>query len=216
MNSVNYNISIENHDAKVKDGIQVVIDVLRASSTIVTALANGVEEIIPVNTEEKAFELKKQGYTLAGESQGVKLPDFDIGNSPVELLEFMKKSDVKKIVLKTTNATKVLAKVETALICSSLNLSAIKTELNGVSANIIVVGSRKGMTDDLGVAMALYSSLNDEMEVNKEYLKECIIESNSAKHLTKIGYKNDIEFISQIDRYHVVPILKEGVIVNKI
>jgi 2-phosphosulfolactate phosphatase len=194
--------------------ILVVFDVLRASSTIVTALANGVNEVIPVNREEMAFGLRKEGYILAGEDKGVKLPDFDLGNSPVELLEHIKQSKIEKIALKTTNSTEMLTKIESALICSSLNLTAIKHRLEekGNSANLLVVGSRHGITEDLAVAMALYSSLNDGLEINKAYLKECISRCNTARHLIEIDYKKDVEFVSQIDKYDVVPILKGGVI----
>jgi 2-phosphosulfolactate phosphatase len=194
--------------------ILVVIDVLRASSTIVTALANGVNEVMPVNREEKAFELRKEGYILAGEDKGVKLLNFDLGNSPVELLEHIKQSNIEKIALKTTNSTELLAKIESALICSSLNLTAIKHRLEGrgTSANLLVVGSTHGITEDLAVAMALYSSLNDGLAINKAYLKECIIGCSTAKHLIEIGYKEDVEFVSQIDKYDAIPILKGGVI----
>jgi len=192
----------------------VVIDVLRASSTIVTALANGVNEVIPIDREEMDSELRKEGYILAGEDKGVKLPDFDLGNSPVELLEHIKQSNIEKIALKTTNSTELMTKIESALICSSLNLTAIKHRLEetGKSANLLVVGSRHGITEDIAVAMALYSSLNDGLEINKAYLKECIIGCSTAKYLIEIGYKKDVEFVSQIDKYDAIPRLKGGVI----
>jgi 2-phosphosulfolactate phosphatase len=194
--------------------ILVVIDVLRASSTIVTALANGVKEVTPIDSEENAFGLRKEGYILAGEHNGAKLPDFDLGNSPVELLRYIEQSNIEKIALKTTNSTEILTEVKSALICSSLNLTAIKHRLEekGKSANLLVVGSRHGITEDLAVAMALYSSLNDGLEINKAYLKECVSRCNTAKYLCKIGYKKDVEFISQIDKYDVVPVLRESVI----
>jgi len=194
--------------------ILIVIDVLRASGTIVTALANGVKEVIPVNSEEMAFELRNEGYILAGEQNGIKLPDFDLGNSPVELLRYIEESSIEKIVLKTINSTEILAEVENALICSSLNLTTIKHRLEdkGTSANLLAVGSKHGITEDLAVAMALYSSLNDGLKINKAYLKECISNSNTAKYLIEIGYKKDVEFLSQIDKYDAVPVLREGVI----
>ena len=216
---VNYRITIGGDNILRRgvtemEEILVVIDVLRASSTIVTALANGIKEVIPVNRGEKAFGLRKEGYILAGEDKGVKLPDFDLGNSPVELLRYIEQSNIEKIALKTTNSTELLTKIESALICSSLNLTAIKHELEekGKSANLLVVGSGHGITEDIAVAMALYSSLNDGLEINKAYLKECISRCNTAKYLIEIGYKRDVEFVSQIDKYDVVPVLREGVI----
>jgi len=217
---VNYRITIGGGDNILHRGVTeieeilVVIDVLRASSTIVTALANGVKEVIPVNKEEKAFGLRNEGYILAGEDKGIKLPDFDLCNSPVELLRYIEQSNIEKIALKTTNSTELLTKIESALIGSSLNLTAIKHELEekGRDVNLLVVGSGQGITEDLAVAMALYSSLNDGLEINKAYLKECIRHCNTAKYLIEIGYKKDVEFVSQIDKYDVVPVLRECVI----
>lgn len=215
----NYRITIGGDNIPHKEvtgieEIQVVIDVLRASSTIVTALANGVEEVIPVNSEEMVFKLRKEGYVLAGEHNGAKLPDFDLGNSPVELLEYIEQSNIEKIALKTTNTTEILTEIKNALICSSLNLTAVKHRLEDrdKGANLLVVGSRRGITEDLAVAAALYSSLNDGLEINKAFLKECISRCNTAKYLDKIGYKHDVEFVSQIDKYDAIPILRGGVI----
>nr|QNO51963.1 2-phosphosulfolactate phosphatase [Methanosarcinales archaeon ANME-1 ERB6] len=216
---VNYRITIGGDNILRRgvteiEEILVVIDVLRASSTIVTALANGVKEVIPVNREELAFGLRKEGYILAGEDKGVKLPDFDLGNSPVELLRYIEQLNIEKIALKTTNSTELMTKIESALICSSLNLTAIKHRLDekGKSANLLVVGSKQGITEDLAVAMALYSSLNDGLEINKAYLKECISHCNTGKYLIEIGYKKDVEFVSQIDKYDAIPILRGGII----
>jgi 2-phosphosulfolactate phosphatase len=80
---------------EIDGGVPVVVDVLRASSTIITALANGVAEVVPTNSKKDAFRLKKQGYVIAGEQYGVKLAGFDLGNSPTELLQFLKKKHWK-------------------------------------------------------------------------------------------------------------------------
>ncbi len=212
----NYRITIggDNILRRGNAEILVVIDVLRASSTIVTAMASGVEEVIPVNRVEKAFELRKEGYILVGEDKGIKLHDFDLGNSPVELLRYIEQVNIEKIALKTTNSTELLTKIESALICSSLNLTAIKHRLEeeGKGANLLAVGSTHGITEDLAVAIALYSSLNDGLEINEAFLKECISRCKTAKYLCKIGYKEDVEFVSCIDRYDVVPVLRGGII----
>lgn len=209
MASYSISIGTENID---RDSDIVLIDTLRASSTIVTALANGVEEVIPIDKKEDAIELKKKGYTLAGEHMGARIPGYDIGNSPPDLLDYIKKSKIKKLALKTTNTTETLNKIKNAIICSSLNLTAVRNALRGRNAVFLAVGSRHGTTEDLAVAFALYANLNDGLEINSEFLKKCIIGSNAAKHLTKLGYKKDIEFICQIDKYTVVPTLKNGII----
>ncbi len=212
---VRYRITIADDNAGDSDVRAVVIDVLRASSTIVTALSTGVEEVKPVDNESAA-ELRAAGYVLAGEYRGVKLPGFDIGNSPTELIEYMSHNEVRKLALKTTNFTTLLYKhrIESAYIASSLNLEAVRQKLmeEGTDANLIVVGSRFGMTEDIALAMVLYNGLNDGMKMDRAYLRRCILGCRTARHLTEIGYKRDVEFIADIDRYDVVPVLREGVI----
>lgn len=194
----------------------VIVDVLRTSSTIVTALANGVEEIIPLKSIEDGFELRDRGYFLVGEYKGKKIGGFDCGNSPPELLENLNlKEGINKIALRSTNATDLLTDVSQAYICSSLNLNTIKDELKNKKANIIAVGSRHGLTEDLGLALCLYSSLNDGLKVNEDFLIDCISGSNTAGYLSEIGYHNDVEFICEIDKYDAVPVLKDGVIKNE-
>ena len=212
----NYSITIADACAtKIRGGRVVVIDVLRASSTIVTALANGVEEVKPVDNEEPS-DLRDAGYLLAGEYRGVKLPDFDIGNSPTELIEYLKHHKIDRIALKTTNFTTSLYKsgIESAYIGSSLNLSAImqRLEEDEADANLVVVGSRFGVTEDIAVAMALYNGLNDGLELDEEYIRRCILGCRTARYLLGIGYRKDVEFISQIDMYEVVPVLNNGMI----
>ena len=225
----NYRISIGRFK---RDELNVIIDVLRASSTIVTALASGIREIVPIGTEEAALELKKEGYTIAGEYKGIKLPKFDIGNSPVELLKEIERSKIERLALKTTNTTGKLMEMKDALICSSLNLTAIKNVLKNPkdswdikkrsflntlnkkdkNTNIIAVGSEHGITEDLAVAFSLYANLNDGIEIKRDFLRECIFKSNTAKHLIELGYESDVEFISKIDRYNVVPVMRKGII----
>jgi 2-phosphosulfolactate phosphatase len=214
----NYKISIGRFKRE-RDELNVVIDVLRASSTIVVALASGIREVVPIGTEEAALELKKEGYTIAGEYEGIKLPKFDIGNSPVELLKEIERSKIEKLALKTTNTTGRLMEMKDALICSSLNLTAVRNVLknpkdswNIKNANIIAVGSEHGITEDLAVAFSLYANLNDGLKIKRDFLRECIFKSNTAKHLIKLGYESDVEFVSKIDRYNVVPVMRKGVI----
>ena len=102
----------------------VLIDNLRASSTIVTALAMGIEAVIPLTDDQKVFELKDDQVLTAGESGGVKLDGYDIGNSPVEIESNCKSLQYKTLLIKTTNLVPRLLTFPHAVICSSLNLNA--------------------------------------------------------------------------------------------
>jgi len=189
----------------------VIIDVLRASSTIVTALAHGVKEVLTVTSVADAFKMKKKGYTAAGERKCVKVPGFDLGNSPLEFLNTVKNRPIKKIVLTTSNLTRVLAHCEVAYICSSLNLTAVSTLIKGKKVNIIAAGGPHGVVEDLGIALTLMMKLKG-IKLQKGLTRKMITQSMAAKHLTTIGYGDDIKFITQIDKYPLVPLYRKGLV----
>ena len=187
----------------------VIIDVLRASSIIVTALSHGVKEIRTLTSITDALKLKKQRYTTVGERKGAKLPGFDLGNSPVEFLNATKNKPIKKMAITTSNLTRVLAHLETAYICSSLNLTAVSKLLQGQKINIVAAGGMHGEVEDLGIALALMMKLKG-IPLQKDLIKKMITQSLAARYLTSIGYVDDVKFVTQIDKYTVVPIYKKG------
>jgi len=190
----------------------VAIDVLRASSTIVTALAHEVKEILTVTSINDALKLKKKRYTTVGERNGVKIPGFDLGNSPVSFLNSTKNHPIKKMVLTTSNLTRVLAHCNVAYICSSLNLTAVSRLLQGQKVNIVAVGGPHGVVEDLGIALALMMRLKGT-KLQKGLIQKMITHSLAARHLTTIGYKDDVKFITQIDKYNLVPLYSKGVVI---
>ena len=117
----------------------VVFDVLRATSSMVTALANGADAIIPVSEITDALEIKRNepDVLLAGERDGLRIQanltggiDFDLGNSPREFTK--EKVAAKKIVMTTTNGTRALrscSHAKTVLVSSFLNLKATREYL---------------------------------------------------------------------------------------
>ena len=86
-----------------KDSIVIIIDILRASSAICTAFANGAVSIIPVAEVEEAREYKRRGFLVAAERDGFVLDFADFGNSPFNFTREM--VDGKTIVYSTTNGT---------------------------------------------------------------------------------------------------------------
>lgn len=199
---------------KLGGGIPVVIDVLRASSTIITALANGVTEVIPVKSQKEAFRLKKQGYLIAGERNGIKLRKFDVGNSPTELLQVLNNAGKEKLAIRTTNATTFLNSLTKAYVVSTLNLETAKKRLRGKRVSPIAIGGRYGLTEDLAVGLALYSSLNG-IEISDEWVKKNVLSSKAAEHLRDIDYAEDVEFITNMS-YEIMPKLEAGVIRDEV
>ena len=113
------------------------------------------------------------------------------------------------MAITTSNLTRVLAHLETAYICSSLNLTAVSTLLKGEKINIVAAGGMHGEVEDLGIALALMMKLKG-MTLQKDLIKKMITQSLAARHLTTIGYRDDVKFITQIDKYTVVPLYKKG------
>jgi 2-phosphosulfolactate phosphatase len=88
------------------DFVVVLVDVLRATTTIVTAVANGVEAIIPVATHDEARDLKAQGFLVASEKDGVQVDFADFGNSA---FSFTREAvGGRTLVYCTTNGTRAL------------------------------------------------------------------------------------------------------------
>lgn len=191
----------------------VVIDVLRASSTIVTALSHGVREIRAVSGVAEALALRKKKYVVAGERQCLMVPGFDLGNSPVELLRALRKRAISKMALTTSNLTRVLVAGRRALICSSLNLRAVSKVIADAEVNIVAVGGPHGIVEDLGVALALLLTVHG-VRLSKNLVRQLIIQSPAAQHLVSIGYGADVKFVCAVDRYNVVPVYERGRVVR--
>ena len=83
----------------------VVVDILRATSCMTTALAHGIESITPFAHLNECLALKNQGYVTAGERDGKKVDGFDLGNSPFEYMDPVLKG--KRIAFTTTNAPSI-------------------------------------------------------------------------------------------------------------
>jgi len=187
----------------------VVIDVLRASSTMVTALSHGVREIRAVSGVAEALALRKKKYVVAGERQCRMVPGFDLGNSPVELLRALRKRAISKMVLTTSNLTRVLVACRSAVICSSLNLTAVSKVIADADVNIVAVGGPHGIVEDLGVALALLLKVQG-LQLGKRLVRQMILQSPAAQHLVSIGYGADVKFVCAIDRYTAVPVYEKG------
>lgn len=214
----------------------VVIDVLRASSTIITALNNGAKEVVPVGTIEFAVKVSGGmfgGQTLlGGERNTKKIEGFALGNSPLEYEE--KIVNGKSIVFYTTNGTKALTKAkfsENLFVCSFLNLSAVAKHLVSLKKNVeIICAGRNNFfsLEDTVCAGKLVSeilSLEPEAEINdsvaaslalnEKYggdLLKMLKESDHGKLLLENGFEEDINYCSQLNIYNTIPYYVNGVL----
>jgi len=210
-----------------KGKIVVVTDILRATSCMVTGLANGVHSIIPVDTLDKCRKLGlKKGYITAAERDGKKAEGFDIGNSPFSYMEDAVKG--KTVVVTTTNGTRAISEASDAkeiIIGSFLNLDAIASYLSIKQKDVIVVcagwkghvnmedtlfagalahilnGDFTSKQDATDMAIHLWNLAKDDLE---GFLSNC----SHARRLQNLDITDDIAFCLTLNKYQVVPVMK--------
>jgi len=122
------------------DSIVVIIDVLRASSSICTAFANGAVSIIPVTGVDEAKLYKSKGYLVAAERDGFVLDFADFGNSPFNFTK--EKVGGRVIIYSTTNGTALINLASSSymtVIGSFLNISALTQFLIGQEKNVLLL-----------------------------------------------------------------------------
>jgi 2-phosphosulfolactate phosphatase len=207
----------------------VVFDILRATSTFVTALQNGAQEIIPVGeiSEAVAFRKKMSDALLAGERDGVKIRaaqsggiDFDFGNSPREFRP--EKVRGQTIVSTTTNGTRALracAGAKIILAASFLNLAATAKFLNSPPAEILLVcaGTGEGVAlEDVLAAGALAGLVGGEFSDATEIASRTFISAkndlaaaiagsqNARRLLAMPDLRADVSFCAQRDIFKCV------------
>lgn len=121
------------------ESIAVVVDTLRATSAICSALANGADKLIPVATVEQARDMKSNGFIVAAERDGYVLDFADFGNSPFNFTEERVKG--KAIVYSTTNGTRTIelaSACHDVVIGSFLNISALSDWLISQQRDIVI------------------------------------------------------------------------------
>jgi len=122
--------------------VAIVVDVLRASSTVVAALAAGYERVLCVDSVEAAWSLRSPGRALAGERGCRRIEGFDFGNSPGEIAPV----SGGELVLCTTNGTPAIvaaaARADQVLVGSLLNLDALAAAIpGGVDVTVVCAGT---------------------------------------------------------------------------
>lgn len=213
----------------------VVIDVLRSSTSICAALQAGAKGVIPTSGPGEAGEMwTKIGSdmaVLAGERKGVKIENFQLGNSP---LEFTKETvGGKFVIMTTTNGTSLFGKIHGAspvISCALTNISLVARRLADEDKDIVVACSgREGhfsiedticggmlvhllrekhgkqirQNDASSLALLLY-------ETNNDRIKQAIAAGEHGNYLDSIGFGEDVAVASDIDSMPVLPILKDG------
>jgi 2-phosphosulfolactate phosphatase len=214
----------------------VVIDVLRASTSIATALANGARAVIPLeSTDEVVMRAKafaRSEVKLAGERQMRPIPGFDLGNSP---REFNRETvEGKTVLLSTTNGTAAIAAWQgprDVVIGSYVNFSAVlamsRAALRGgTDIAILCAGRDKQFSLEDAACAGRYVhhatrrradvALNDAafagMLIDRRYsdnLMRLFSASAHGRALSEAGYGEDLADCAAIDSYPVIPIYQD-------
>jgi 2-phosphosulfolactate phosphatase len=217
----------------VNSSIVVIIDVLRATSTIATALHNGAKCVIPVDSISRCMELGKQieGIT-AGERDGKIAEGLEYGNSPFEYpRNFI---EGKTLVLTTTNGTRLLhialEKGATEIITGAFNnLSAVCDHLIEMNQNVILgcaAWKDKVNMEDALFAGAVISRVRQHFQIDcdSSHMAEAMYEKgkkdlfsfmkkNNASHYHRLmgfGLEKDIRYCLIEDVDNVLPVYKDG------
>jgi 2-phosphosulfolactate phosphatase len=210
-----------------------VIDILRATTTMCAALSHGAKAIIPVASTEEALRLSQTigsaDVLLSGEKNCVRIPGFQLGNSPLEMTENMVRG--KTIIVTTSNGTKALLACQGASAVyptAGVNLSAAaekaREALLADRHIIIVCAGRESAfaLDDAYCAGRLIAAvlgdhrprrgLNDAgiacLDLVRRYKanwEKPLAISRAGRELIKLGFRDDVREAARLDAYPVLP-----------
>lgn len=186
-----------------ENSTKVLVDVFRSTSTIPVILKKGAILIIPTASVKEARNLKKRhsDYMVVGERYGMKVPGFDMNNSPGDAMEYDVKG--KRVIFTSTNGTLVLKRIISTgkvYVSSFLNVTATFEKLKDLDRVDIVVSNRPdGQADeDYIYADFLKSKLLGENPDFEAYA-ERIRNSKGARRLKLMGARKDIEASLMLD-----------------
>ncbi len=214
----------------------VIVDVLRLSTTVATALGNGAKTVIPLEGADEVIfrskEFSRSGVLLTGEQKMFPITGFDLGNSPQAFTPEV--VDGKTILTTTTNGTRALLGVQGArdiVIASYVNFTAVLALMKvAASSNtdiaIICAGEEGNFTlEDAACAGRYVKAIPkraDSVRVNdaaaasvlieKKYgdnIAKVFKESTHGQELAKAGFGDDLAAAAEVDAYPVVPIWQD-------
>jgi 2-phosphosulfolactate phosphatase len=218
-------------EIKVLDKTAVVIDMLRATSVITTAIANDCEEVIPLLTIEEAMELVRESreqYILGGERKALKIEGFDCSNSPLEYAHEIVEG--KTIVLTTTNGTRAIKGCEGArdiLIGAMINGAAAAKKAIELNNHVVIVNAGtydEFSIDDFICSGYIIDCIKDMTEVeltdiaatahyiykSNEDIFSFIKYASHYKRIEELGLKDDLEYCCRKSIIDIVPEYKHG------
>lgn len=220
------------HLYDLKGKVVVAVDILRATSTMVTAFAHGAAGIIPVMELEECRAYAGKGCLTAAERDGIKAEGFDLGNSPFAYMEAGIQG--RTIAITTTNGTRAIRLSEEAaeiVIGSFLNLRAVARHLAALQRDVLVVCAgwkgRFNLEDTLfagalaGRLPGVFTSENDATlasltlyQAAKPDLAGFLQQSSHVRRLERLEIHKDVAFCLQHDVYDALPVWQHDRLVD--
>lgn len=219
---------------KIKDKIVVIIDVLRATSVMITALANGAKAVYPYKDIESVLEnsKKSKSFVLGGERKGLKIEGFDFGNSPLEYTKeavsgkdmFMTTSNGTRAIENSANGSKKL------FIAAFLNVESVAKKILEENDDTVIICSGTNNNFSLDDALCAGEIIRRVKEKNRDIqltdislamkrlaetslgIEETLEGSKHFEYLKTIGFYGDMNHCFTMDMFDIVPEYKNGVI----
>jgi 2-phosphosulfolactate phosphatase len=212
----------------------VVVDMLRATSVITTAINNGCNSVIPVLTVEEALEIvskNRNKYILGGERKALKIEGFDCANSPLEY----KRSIVedKTLVITTSNGTRAIkgsSGAKSILIGAMINAKAVAKKLVDLNNDIVIVNAgtygQFSIDDFICSGYIINCLLDEETDIELTDVSKTayyiykenrdvvsfIKYANHYKRIKELGLEKDLDYCCKKDIIDIVPIYKNGIV----
>jgi len=215
-----------------------VVDVLRATTTIATALANGAAGVIPVAEPEDAValgnRLGRDRVLLCGERHSLRIEGFDLDNSPASFTP--QAVEGKTLLITTTNGTRALRAVAAAAsvrAAALVNRTAVADALAQENGDVVIVcaGEANGfaLEDALGAGALVDTllALIGDVELRDgaraaallyrcvaDRLADAVASADHAQALAQKGFAGDVTRCAALDTHNAVPTLRDGILVS--
>jgi 2-phosphosulfolactate phosphatase len=184
-----------------KDAIVVIVDILRATSAIITAFMNGANRIIPVATLEEAKVYKEKGYMVAAERDGIVRDFADFGNSPFNFTR--ERINGKDIVYSTTNGTQSIMMASHSfrvLIGAYLNLNSVARYIIHKNHDLLILCA--GWKNKFNLEDSLFAGALAELVLNSKNFYTICYSTLATIDLWNLARKDLMAYIDKVAQRH--------------
>lgn len=222
------------HRKTIGNHVAVIVDILRATTTITVALEQGAAKVIPIKELNELSKYKKDGCLIVSERDGLQSNFADFGNSPLQLIAADIKA--KTIAISTTNGTRAIAMIDKAdkiFLGAFANISALASKLKQLQQNIVIICSgwkyRFSLEDTLfSGALCEKLTLNNDfsfdddsviavMDLWKNAKNNLLHYASQAEHykrLYALGMGESVSYCFELDTCSAIPVMENGVFIR--